>query len=173
MQVTTLSPAKSTNGACSLPEAIANAALSNQSGSADCPAGGTATDTITFTVAGTINSPVYTGGSEDLVVGGGGAIRLTNAGGPGIEADGGTLRLAGLVLDGALSTTAELGGCLNSQDTESITIVDSTLTNCRSSRWGGAIYAMGDSSTAAVSTTGPRRRRRSARSPPRRPSRAR
>jgi|GEM_PF-700864 len=62
MLVTTLSDSVSTDGACSLREAMLNAEGANQSGSTDCPAGSVSGNLIQFV-------PALTGGSIDLVGG--------------------------------------------------------------------------------------------------------
>jgi CSLREA domain-containing protein len=62
MLVTTLSDSVSTDGECSLREAMLNAEGANQSGSTDCPAGSVSDNLIQF-------APMLIGGSIDLVGG--------------------------------------------------------------------------------------------------------
>ena len=135
--VTTLTDETTTNGQCSLREAIANA---NNDGAtyADC-ASGSGADTITFNVAGTItlssgemsvtSNITINEGAGNVVISGNNASRIFNV------SSSGNLTLNGLTLQNGNTTT--LGGGIYNDGT--VTLTNCTVTGCTAVDYGGGI----------------------------------
>ncbi len=118
--VTSLADVQANNGQCTLREALINANNDNQSGSTDC-ASGSGTDTITFSVNGTINlTGVLPDISSNLTITGPGANLLTvrrNTGGDYriFQINGGvSVDLTGLTISNGSVPASEGGGIHNS-----------------------------------------------------------
>lgn len=166
--VTTLSDELTTNGLCSLREAITNANAHSQV-DPDCPAGAVGSNTITFNRSGTITlgSALPSIGGDLVVDGSGQSVTIDGAGAYQIFTVGNneSLTLHDLTVTGGTSTSLLAGGAAI-EATRAATI---TITNCHlhdnnadgqingsdgteSGGYGGAIYIHSGSLSISDST---------------------
>src|SRR5215213_4297659 len=145
--------APANNGACTLREALMNANGANQSGSTDCAAGGTATNTITFSLPAGPQTITLTGALPDitrsLTITGPGAGLLTVTRPPGVYNNSATwyriftipigglnIAISGLtVSNGYLNGIGGSGGGIRSYSY--LTLTNCAITNNTSLSGGG------------------------------------
>ncbi|HEX9003298.1 MAG TPA: choice-of-anchor Q domain-containing protein [Blastocatellia bacterium] len=172
--------APANNGQCTLREALLNANADNQSGSTDCVAG-SGTDTITFSVNGTINlTGVLPDISQSLTITGPGANLLTvrrNTGGDYRILNiliGQTVNFTGLTIANGSLPASEGGGIRNSGNltvadcaitgnlangaggilnSSSLTMTGSTLSGNTANFDGGGLYNLGNATATLINCT--------------------
>ena len=130
------------DGACTLREAITAANTDTASGATagECAAG-SGTDTITFSVAGTVTlASALPAISSNASIDGAGAITVSGAGATRVFniSAAGTVTLSGLTMTGG---SAPVGGGILSSG--ALTIIDSTISGNTASAGGGGILSGG------------------------------
>ncbi|MGL5830974.1 MAG: choice-of-anchor Q domain-containing protein [Candidatus Altimarinota bacterium] len=152
--VNSLATTVANDSQCTLPEAITSA-NNNSAGTTNCTAGSGA-DTIVFSVSGTINisganltnitSPMTINGGSNIVIDANNTnnrriFNLTSAANP--------VTIQNITLQEGRQSN---GGCINTAGNISLTITNSTISNCTATSGGGAIY-FGDNTNPSLTLT--------------------
>lgn len=152
--VNSLNNTAANDGVCTLREAITSA-NNNAAGTTNCTAGSGA-DTIVFSVSGVINisSANLTNITSPLTIDGGSNItvdanstnsrRIFN-----LTSSATPVTIQNITLQEGKQTN---GGCINTAGNISLTITNSTISNCTATADGGAIY-YGDNTNPSLSLT--------------------
>lgn len=152
--VNSLANTAANDGVCTLREAITSA-NNNSAGTTNCTAGSGA-DTINFSVSGTIDissanltnitSPLTINGGSNIVIDANNTasrriFNLTSSANP--------VTIQNITLQEGRQTN---GGCINTAGNISLTITNSTISNCTATSNGGAVY-YGDYTNPSLTLT--------------------
>jgi CSLREA domain-containing protein len=139
--------ADGTDGLCTLREAItaANSNIASGAAAGECAAGsGSGSDTINFSVTGTISSDFPPLITSDMMLNGPGASQLTvSAHFRVLVASPGVVTFSGLTIQGRFIGGGARGGGIDNQGTGVVNVTNSVLSNCTASSLGGGIYNAG------------------------------